>query len=644
MAYDPNLFSNAQLNASYLGINPPGNLYYEAPGTNLGWRNIPAPPTFSDTAFTLSTPLDWTQRHANYVDGPLPTNAARLAPGGLPEPNNAPTVVSALNQSADYSEDYPVPGPQLWSMPGTASAVTNQTYNVQRSTGGVPAAPRFVGLAEPQFSRRATDQSTQLGGNVPGGFVMQGTNRVACTAGMEDLRGRRPIGAGILSSGEQVWAARNLASTSDTSAVQPAEIAVADTDFFKKNASSQTWGAFTDDAFNTQSRQHTLDNRVLTGVLVNTNTGEMAETYVDEIPPPDRDRSLPPSEVNKPHRALIAHQGGIDFNNPLRQKSEVQANLPAVNAGRNVWGDQLYADERRQRMTQYTNADIWGNRNGMYSTEPQWDRHPTGYEGFVNRVRWTPYAPPTQRGRTDLAWKSQPGNSAGDIVPAMTSISKVDLTPCTRVGPAQSDTGQLTKAEEEQLRPFLKEIKGYRPVLNVASEGVAPVVRVFQMDLPDTMRSDLEGLGVPGSVFGVQDLSSGRWVFAYESDLNATVRSVIEAATRTADVSGSTIARVQPDGDTADPFRGDKAVGYVSNTGVLDQGHNGGVAIFNVQDVRKQAREFPNQLIAVNSPEGIVVPRYVPEVRCTRSLSAADQSRLNNLLHTRPEYFAQSAI
>lgn len=137
------------------------------------------------------------------------------------------------------------------------------------------------------------------------------------------------------------------------------------------------------------------------GVMVNAYTGKMYETFEEDFPPPNTDKSIPPEQLKKSNVKLIQMQGGFDNNAPARKKREVCATVPDESHGPNVWGDQLYADRRRQEMqTRYT-RDVWGNRTGIYSVEAVDDRKPVGYVGYENSIRPTPYLPATHRADID---------------------------------------------------------------------------------------------------------------------------------------------------------------------------------------------------------------------------------------------------
>ena len=135
MAYNPNLFSNALVRNNYLGIDPPGLQYLQSVGagraTNLGARNVPAPPTYSDATgavYSLTTPSDISQLSAIPWNLAVPTDrVARLTPGGLPSPDNAPTLLRALNYGNDGAHNDGLAGDGIFAAPEQQNAPQRST-------------------------------------------------------------------------------------------------------------------------------------------------------------------------------------------------------------------------------------------------------------------------------------------------------------------------------------------------------------------------------------------------------------------------------------------------------------------------------------------------------------------------------------
>lgn len=133
---------------------------------------------------------------------------------------------------------------------------------------------------------------------------------------------------------------------------------------------------------------------VCTGSLINTYTGEVADTFENALPPPDRQSGDFNREVKTAQRRLQVAQG----NEPWRlNKTELQQPLPAADAGvvlpdanfRQMQEVKLEAAERFTR-------DTYFNRNDLIPTEYQFTKNPFGYQGFQNMLRVNPFMPVTQ--------------------------------------------------------------------------------------------------------------------------------------------------------------------------------------------------------------------------------------------------------
>lgn len=161
------------------------------------------------------------------------------------------------------------------------------------------------------------------------------------------------------------------------------------------------WADYTDMSTYNVTPQLDSEYRKSTGVMVNAYTGKMYETFEEDMPPPNTDKWIPPEQFKKSNPRLVMLQGSNDLNAPRRKKREVCQKVPDDSAGPNVWGDQLYADRRRQEMQTRLSRDVWSNRNGIYSVEAYDDRKPVGYVGYVNTLRPVPFLPATQRADLD---------------------------------------------------------------------------------------------------------------------------------------------------------------------------------------------------------------------------------------------------
>jgi hypothetical protein len=157
------------------------------------------------------------------------------------------------------------------------------------------------------------------------------------------------------------------------------------------------------------------------------------------MPPPNTDKEIPRERFEHTNPRLTLMQGGIDPNRRRPNKKEVVQNLPRKDAGANVWGDQLYADRRRQEILTRVARDTWMNRNGDYSVEPFDDRKPVGYVGFQPAYRPLPYLPATQRaslasrrGWTGIPTEQVPAPGATDQIFPRIATRKPDASTCAR--------------------------------------------------------------------------------------------------------------------------------------------------------------------------------------------------------------------
>jgi hypothetical protein len=142
------------------------------------------------------------------------------------------------------------------------------------------------------------------------------------------------------------------------------------------------------------------EQRISTGVLINTYTGQMYEMFENDVPPPDtsvKEHEYTEEQMTHTNPFLIWSGGGQDPNRDDPNKTEVLAYQPNADAGPNVWGDQLYADRRRSELQFRVARDMWQNQNGNLPIEPVQDRRPVGYVGYVNAGRFFPYMPATTR-------------------------------------------------------------------------------------------------------------------------------------------------------------------------------------------------------------------------------------------------------
>lgn len=306
-----------------------------------------------------------------------------LAPayGPRAEPNKfiSYPVRAAFENRLKWNEDF---GSPFAANPkgGQAGVPNDLPYGMKRNgPGGGPAGPAGApagvggGNGQPFIPARANDQAVYSPRDPP------------------PMR-HDPVqlGCNITSSGDDQYAHR-FTYLNRFFNEEDGEIMIQQ----PKGMDNKPYGQYNDQLFKTQADNS--DNKVSTGVMVNPYTGEMFETFENAMPPPTTDKSLLPGRFEVVNPKLVWANGGIDPHAPLPKKKEICKSLPGVDGGPNVWGDQLYADERRTRMLEYANRDLWNNRNGDYSTVRGFAKEkPAGYTGYVPYYRPTPYLPPTQ--------------------------------------------------------------------------------------------------------------------------------------------------------------------------------------------------------------------------------------------------------
>lgn len=223
-----------------------------------------------------------------------------------------------------------------------------------------------------------------------------------------------PMGGYLIPSGETRIARANIDTIDGQPGTQPYDIRVVSPDYQPMSRSqngstrvtrmSPSYASFdlNDNNINRSKFDQSLmdsEQRISTGVLLNTNTGQMYETFEDDMPPPNlsKERDFFPEQLNQTNPFLIYSNGGIDPNRDPKNKQEVFAYQPDESDGPNVWGDQLFSQRRRSELEMRAQRDLWQNRNGDYSIESVDDRRPVGYVGFQPANRYFPYMPATQR-------------------------------------------------------------------------------------------------------------------------------------------------------------------------------------------------------------------------------------------------------
>lgn len=272
-------------------------------------------------------------------------------------------------------------------------------------------------------------------------------NCQTCQTAQPDLV---PIGPAIITSGDpETFERRNvrqtrpiLGDTYPAIGTGPVYIPTAGSALVrsaegKTHTATPLWSNYNPELFQTPLDR--TENKVSLGVVSNPWTGEIFEAFENEMPPPTTNKALDPSVFKRTNPRLVWLNGGIDPNAPLPTKKEVCQDIPGADGGPNVWGDQLYEAERRKRMAEIVNRDVWMNRNGDYSVEPSLNgEKPAGYVGLQPAYRAIPYMPPTQlldnkdwRGPVESHFTNETNR---DLVQSAVFTRKPDLTTCPHTG------------------------------------------------------------------------------------------------------------------------------------------------------------------------------------------------------------------
>ena len=207
------------------------------------------------------------------------------------------------------------------------------------------------------------------------------------------------LGCWLFSSDNDRFARKNLEQDTMPGEAEPSDIKVVPGNWLElagSTASPGNYSTVTPELYNTETMAS--EQRIFTGIMMNSNTGQLYETYEDDVPPPNTDRKrLLPEQMSNQNPKVTALSGGWDPSMPTRHKVEVLEVEYGADAGRNPWGPQLYASAIRDLAEQKDVRQQFNNRNGFVPVEPAWDRRAVGFVGYVSAYRGTPHMPPTQR-------------------------------------------------------------------------------------------------------------------------------------------------------------------------------------------------------------------------------------------------------
>lgn len=163
-----------------------------------------------------------------------------------------------------------------------------------------------------------------------------------------------------------------------------------------------------------------VETRISTGVMVNPWDGSMYETFEEGMFVPDfkKDQSLSRADLAKTSSKLVAMQGGYDNNNPPPRKVELpESDVQGPDAGRNPWGEQIYAQPLGSLQQHYIKRDLFFSRNDEVPVQPLDDKQSMNYIGYNENVRFTPHLTPTQRGRKPDPHEWKGGPDLGSATP-----------------------------------------------------------------------------------------------------------------------------------------------------------------------------------------------------------------------------------
>ena len=168
-----------------------------------------------------------------------------------------------------------------------------------------------------------------------------------------------------------------------------------------------------------QTPYDSTQNKISTGKLVNTYTGETFETYENQLPPPNTTKGhLPEFQLKQINPRLLWANGGYNHHNPPPRKKEVPGyvfNPVSARGGATAFGEQTYSGEIRKQQQVITMRDIYNNRDGDQVVEPSLNgERPQNMFGLVPRIRYTPYIAPTNE-LTRGSYRPNPETQNADL-------------------------------------------------------------------------------------------------------------------------------------------------------------------------------------------------------------------------------------
>lgn len=219
------------------------------------------------------------------------------------------------------------------------------------------------------------------------------------------------------------------------------------TNYAKTGGVTPMYGEYTPQLWETPYDE--MQEKESLGIMVNSYTGEVSELFQDAMPAPNTNKAIDPRVLTNTNPMLTwKWGGGQDPNFPYQNKKEVALYMPGSDYGPNVWGDQLYAEQRRDLQTNLVMRDVFNHRNGIFPCEQAFNKElPAGYWGYQPWVRWIPYMPPTQE--LDIKdWvpglsiaNEVPDSGTNPLVTPVTFTNRINLTNVYHPGTAGLDIG-----------------------------------------------------------------------------------------------------------------------------------------------------------------------------------------------------------
>lgn len=422
-----------------------------------------------------------------------------------------------------------------------------------------------------------------------------------------------------------------------------------------------------------------FSNLVSTGTLINGYTGEAIETFENQLPPPNTDRSLNLAQLKQSNPKLTYAQGGYDPNCPPPRRQEHGAFFNAVDAvsGASPFAEAIYTGEIRKQLQERVQRDIFNVRDGIEACEPSYGEPP------IPQIRAPPYMPPTQVLNTDgrvmghrslgdsqdnTKREQYSGQNFARKAPAISTrragasqlpggtqgVPQIPITyrPTQHGNKVQYYIQPVTKPPQQpvqstDLRPTLKgvtaaatpRLQGIQP--GGGTQGIGHGVQALMASVRPTLKGVLAEATLP--VVAIQPSVTANGLLVTDTEVRATLKGVIAEATLP-------LASLQPQVGGA---MGPVTAGNTDLRPTL-KGTNGTMRLVGIQPAAQgdlvtlstttlrptQKTEFTTQIAPAYNPVGNVVPgQYVS----LEDRGVADQQYVTNS-GPRPTAVATAAL